>query len=162
MEGVLVYDTNLTPAHWMCSINSFFQILTGVHVSVSCHVSVSVIYSSHIKIYTHIKNKTKQNPGSNQNNSNNPKQQHQQKHHHNHKFPQKQNRAVWESNLNSTMKNATKTNTILKDLIDLKNGIISFFGSTIRYIIYMKYHIRHLSNKKKFQTFFKPTSLFSL
>lgn len=46
------------------------------------------------------------------------------------------------------MKNATKTNTILKDLIDLKNGIISFLGSTIRYIIYMQYHIRHLSNQK--------------
>lgn len=63
-------------------------------------------------------------------------------------FHKNKTRVVWESNLNSTVKNATKTNTILKDLIDLKNGIISFLGSTIRYIIYMQYHIRHLSNQK--------------
>ncbi|KAK2420872.1 deSI protein [Trifolium repens] len=59
-------------------------------------------------------------------------------------FKKEKKRVIKELNLNSTMKNATKTNTILKDLIDLKNGIISFFGSTIRYIIYMQYHIRHL------------------
>lgn len=60
------------------------------------------------------------------------------------------------------MKNATKTNTILKDLIDLKNGIISFLGSTIRYIIYMQYHIRHLSNQKKSKLSSNPLHFFSI
>ena len=56
------------------------------------------------------------------------------------------------------MEDATKTNPILEDLVDLNNGAVGFLGSTIRHIVYMQYHIRHLSlsptthNKHKTQT----------
>lgn len=73
-----------------------------------------------------------------------------------------------EQDLHGAVENATKTNPILEDLVDLNNGVVGFLGSTIRHIVYMQYHIRHLSlsptthNKHKTQTLDNPTSPFSL
>lgn len=68
-----------------------------------------------------------------------------------------------EQDLHGAVENATKTNPILEDLVDLNNGVVGFLGSTIRHIVYMQYHIRHLSlSPTKTQTLNNLTSPFSL
>lgn len=52
---------------------------------------------------------------------------------------------ILKQDLHGAVEDTTKTNPIFEDLVDLNNGIVGFLGSTIGHIIYMKYHIRHLS-----------------
>ena len=39
------------------------------------------------------------------------------------------------------MENATEANTVLEDLVDLKNGAVSLVRSTIRHIVHMQFHL---------------------
>jgi len=43
------------------------------------------------------------------------------------------------------VEDASETNPILEDLVDLNNGVVRFLRSTIRHIVYIQYYIRHLS-----------------
>lgn len=56
----------------------------------------------------------------------------------------KEPKETWEPDLNRTVEDATEANPIFKDLVDLKNGAVGLLRSTVRHIVYMKYHIRHL------------------
>uniref|UniRef100_A0A2C9UAF8 Uncharacterized protein n=1 Tax=Manihot esculenta TaxID=3983 RepID=A0A2C9UAF8_MANES len=47
-------------------------------------------------------------------------------------------------NLNNTVKEAAEANTVLENLVDMHNGVVGLLRSTIRHIVYMQYHIRHL------------------
>lgn len=51
-----------------------------------------------------------------------------------------------EVNLNGTMKDSTKTDTVFEKLVDLNNGVVGLIGATIRHIIYVEDHLRHPSS----------------
>ena len=46
-----------------------------------------------------------------------------------------------ERDLDSAVENATEANTVLEDLVDLKNGAVSLVRSTIRHIVHMQFHL---------------------
>lgn len=54
-----------------------------------------------------------------------------------------------EENLNGAVEDTAKTDAVLEDLIDLHNGVVGLLRSTIRHIVYVQQHLRHLLEKKK-------------
>lgn len=48
-----------------------------------------------------------------------------------------------ETDLNGAVEDATNTNTVFEDPVDLHNSVVRFVGSTVRHIVYVKFHLRH-------------------
>lgn len=66
--------------------------------------------------------------------------------------------------LNSAVEDTADANTVFEDLVDLHNSVVGLLRSTIRHVVYVKYHIRHLRLNPRFypKIVFVLTSYFLL
>lgn len=54
-----------------------------------------------------------------------------------------------ERDLYGAVEDTAEANTVLEDLVDLHNGAVRLVRSTIRHIVYVQHHLRHLLHRKK-------------
>lgn len=63
-----------------------------------------------------------------------------------------------EKDLYGAVEDTAEANTVLEDLVDLHNGAVRLVRSTIRHIVYVQHHLRHLLHRKK-ETYPNPIQI---